>query len=575
MFVKCRRHRVLIHKILLFMVTVIVLMFLIRELPEREITSSKQIQNNIIDENDENDEYEIKLRTYESKIIPNLGHNGKEATLKDPEDNELGEKALKSVAMNYVLSDRIPLNRSVGDRRNEGCKKFYYNPTLTASVVIIFYNEILSAILRTIWSVTLQTPEHLLHEIVLVDDASTAEELKGFLQYYIDTRLSGHRIKLHHLNERVGLIKARLEGAKLATGDVLIFLDAHCEATIGWIEPLLARIEESRSTVLTPLIDVISASNFAYLSDADYTGFQVGGFSWPGHFTWINVQNENDRGKLTPIKSPTMAGGLFAIERKYFWEIGSYDDKMEGWGGENLEISFRIWQCGGRLETVPCSRVGHIFRDFHPYSIPGKKDTHGINTARLAHVWMDDYKRLFFMYRPKLEYSPLIGDITSRLELRKRLKCKSFKWYLDNVFPEKFIPDENVLGYGQVRNNLNMCLDDLSLHEGTTGPLGLYPCHAFSATTQYFSMTYKGKLRSENFCAEISNTLEVQLTRCLKDELKQSWIFFKNGTIYNSLFAKCLSSEGVEVPKAVRIDNCKDSDHQKWKFTYINSTVIT
>jgi hypothetical protein len=62
---------------------------------------------------------------------------------------------------------------------------------------------------------------------------------------------------------------------------------------------------------------------------------------------------------------------------------------------------------------------------------------------------MDDYKKVFYAMKPQLQGKDF-GDISERLEIRKRLKCKSFEWYLKNVIPELVVPDLYPLGRGEV-----------------------------------------------------------------------------------------------------------------------------
>ncbi|XP_043279909.1 polypeptide N-acetylgalactosaminyltransferase 1-like [Venturia canescens] len=523
--------------------------------------------------------FEKWILEWEKNIVPSLGEGGKPAKLPE-EEQENAQKIMATKALNVLLSDKIPLDRKLEDPRAPACRNIIYDYSLpSASVIIIFHNEPWSVLLRTIRSVLNGSPARLLKEIILVDDHSDEEELGEKLDYYLATRFP-KKVRLIRSPQRFGLIRARLLGSKNAKGDVLIFLDAHCEVAVHWLEPLLQRIKEKPNAVVMPIIDNISEDTLEYLQDNDTGSFQVGGFTWSGHFTWINIQEKDLRSRATsvsPVNSPTMAGGLFAIGRLYFWKLGSYDDQMDGWGGENLEMSFRIWQCGGVLEAIPCSRVGHIFRNFHPYKFPDDKDTHGINTARLVYVWMDDYKRLFFFYREEFKHNTTaIGDLTERIKLRKKLKCKSFKWYLDNVYPEKFIPDENIVAYGRVMlKNRNLCLDNLQRDEDKPYIIGLYSCHNKIFPSQFFSLSHYGELRREQTCAVI-NTIDedsprpkVQMVDCQYQGDEAKWTLTEEGKLVHVATGLCLDGTKIKSGGDLVASMCSDrASDQFWQFDF-------
>lgn len=54
-----------------------------------------------------------------------------------------------------------------------------------------------------------------------------------------------------------------------------------------------------------------------------------------------HIRTNNDR--TAPLRTPTHIGCAFSIDREFFYEIGSYDQKMDVWGAENLEMALRVW----------------------------------------------------------------------------------------------------------------------------------------------------------------------------------------------------------------------------------------
>ncbi|MEQ2202973.1 Polypeptide N-acetylgalactosaminyltransferase 12 [Xenoophorus captivus] len=158
-----------------------------------------------------------------------LGEMGKAVKLSLNKEEKMKEDAsIQKNQINTYVSDRISLHRRLPERWNPLCRdlKYDYRSLPTTSVVIAFYNEAWSTLLRTVHSVLETSPDILLREVVLVDDYSS----RGL-----------RKVRLIRATKREGLVRARLLGASIATGDVLTFLDCHCECHEGWLEPLLKR----------------------------------------------------------------------------------------------------------------------------------------------------------------------------------------------------------------------------------------------------------------------------------------------------------------------------------------------
>ncbi|KAH9635993.1 hypothetical protein HF086_005845 [Spodoptera exigua] len=401
-------------------------------------------------------------------------------------------KGWRDHAFNRFVSDLIPINRTLADPRGQWCKNQSFASDLPkATIIICFYNEAWSTLMRTISSVLNRSPPDLLEEVILVDDFSNMVHLKQKLDDYVRNT---PKIKLIRATKREGIIRARLLPINDVKTPVIVYLDSHCECADGWLEPLLQCIKEDPTRVLSPVVDHIHDTTFEYIAQT-IEDLRLGGFNWDLKFDWIGIPqavNQKRTNSYAPIATPTISGGLFAIHKDFFKKIGYYDEGFEIWGAENLELSFKTWMCGGSLEIVPCSHVGHIFKNRIPY-----KDTQKI---------IRDY-----------------GDVTSRIELRKKMNCKSFKWYLENIYPQLEMPDVYVAsGVIYSIENPGICLDahitSMNRYDDT---VQLLPCH-FQGGNQSQVIRHKQTAKCLNI-GKFPEGLKPVLSECFHST-SQKWV---------------------------------------------------
>ena len=157
------------------------------------------------DSNQDREDLKPKLvyRGTDEEIDPNdIG------LVRNPEDKKILDEGYKKFAYNSLVSSRLGFFRDLNDTRHKHCLGKSFPESLpTVSVIICFYNEDFSTLMRSVFSVIRRSPPHLLKEVFLINDNSEDKEIVEKIRSEVEQNLELSVVKLVTPKERLGLIR--------------------------------------------------------------------------------------------------------------------------------------------------------------------------------------------------------------------------------------------------------------------------------------------------------------------------------------------------------------------------------
>jgi GT2 family glycosyltransferase len=289
----------------------------------------------------------------------------------------------------------------------------YPESSPTISVVIISRNED-QELKATVDNIRETLPASR-RELIVVDDGST-DGSSRFLENASDVLL------LH--SDLLGVAKARNLGASHATGEIVLFADAHVRAPQGWYEPLIEALRDPNVGAVAPGI--------SSLTEPRRRGFGLDLIGSELHARWRHRQGD------TPYPVPVLPGAFLAMRREVFVKTGGFDPSLHQLGGNDNELSCRFWLLGYRLLVVPTVEVGHLFRTAPPYPTKWSAVVH--NRLRMAFVHFES-ARVERVLRALRAYQSFPAGVAMMLDtdvLSRRTAMAGIRRFDDEWYFRKF-----------------------------------------------------------------------------------------------------------------------------------------
>lgn len=347
----------------------------------------------------------------------------------------------------------------------------------SVAVIIPVRNEQRDVLLHTIKSVFYNSGAEL-KTVIVVDDRSD-DVVKNWKEWNSDSDLNrlleqkchGGNVQLClrivRPKHRLGVSGAKAYGANIfasahesgsqdSSVANLVFIDAHVVASLGWLATLVHSLDAHPRSIVYPAIDIIDRATGGMVQ----AGNVVGAFDWALGFRWEDVQGSKadnrlhlppdgaDRGPDSLLFSPA-SPGIIAIKTVYYKIIGGFDPTLTPWGQESVELSLRVWLCGGSVIRQPCARVAHRYDNLFDDTVASASNGVSVgsvdkNVMAVAEHWMPHE------YRELVHQARFIGRVPYTVEVSHDArapqalhsapavgegKCQDFLWFLDKVYP--------------------------------------------------------------------------------------------------------------------------------------------
>jgi GT2 family glycosyltransferase/2-polyprenyl-3-methyl-5-hydroxy-6-metoxy-1,4-benzoquinol methylase len=216
-------------------------------------------------------------------------------------------------------------------------------PSCNVSIVIPAYNQV-DYTLQCLRSIAeYANSRDGFYEVVVIDNASsdgTWERLKD---------VQGD-LRVWRNDENLGFAKACNQGALLARGDVVVFLNNDTEVRPGWLEALTDELEENPST------GVVGARLLYPDGTIQHAGVAIGRDQIPYH---IHRGLPADHPLVKDRRTyPVVTGACAGVRRKEFYTVGMFDEMFLN-GHEDIDLCYRYRERGMSVVYRPECTLTH------------------------------------------------------------------------------------------------------------------------------------------------------------------------------------------------------------------------